>query len=61
MKTTPNDRVHPSDYYVVNHLYESYIDVKDLHEEGQWSTDEEFRKLRKAFKRVLKFYGKEIE
>ena len=61
MKTTPNDLVHARDYYVVNELMDSYNDVKNLHENGRWDTDEEFRKLRKAFKRVLKFYGKEIE
>ena len=59
MKTSPKDCVHPSDYYVVNHLYESYIDVSADIERNP--DDDDLRKVRKSLKRVLKFYGKEIE
>lgn len=60
MKTSSKDRIDPRDYFVVNRLYESYIDLLNLLENGEWNDADEMKKSLKALKRVLRFYGKDI-
>lgn len=60
MKTSSKDRIDPRDYFVVNHLYESYIDLLNLLGNGEWNDVDEMKKSLKALKRVLRFYGKDI-